>query len=131
MSILKFLFGIFFNNKNSNQLIGNIFSQLLGNSGDLNGLISRFSKGGLEDIINSWVGTGANKEISVSQLKNVFESTELQNLGKSVGLSENNLLSELKKYLPLVIDKMTPDGRVEGNQLDFNSVLNVIKSLNK
>ena len=37
--------------------------------GGLGGLVEQFRRGGLEDLIRSWIGTGANKPISPDQLQ--------------------------------------------------------------
>ena len=38
----------------------------LGNGG-LNGLVAKFEKGGMGEIVQSWVGTGGNLPISADQ----------------------------------------------------------------
>src|SRR5262245_45015161 len=43
-------------------------SQAAGNEGGLRDLIEKFQKGGLEDVIKSWIGIGANKPIAPDQL---------------------------------------------------------------
>ena len=75
-------------------------------------LVDRFTANGQGDAVNSWVGTGANKNISQDQLKSAIGSDTLASLSQETGLSEGELLSRLSRALPDAVDKYTPDGRL-------------------
>ena len=75
-------------------------------------LINRFKQNGLEGVINSWIGTGSNQTISPPQLRQVLGPEEVRDLSQQTGASQDDLLSQLSKYLPSVIDKLTPSGRL-------------------
>ena len=81
-------------------------------SGGLKELVDRFTANGQGDAVNSWVGTGANKNISQDQLKSAIGSDTLASLSQETGLSEGELLSRLSRALPDAVDKYTPDGRL-------------------
>ena len=81
-------------------------------SGGLKELVERFTANGQGDAVNSWVGTGANKNISQDQLKSAIGSDALASLSQETGLSEGELLSRLSRALPDAVDKYTPDGRL-------------------
>ena len=81
-------------------------------SGGLKELVDRFTAKGQGDAVNSWVGTGANKNISQDQLKSAIGSDTLASLSQETGLSEGELLSRLSRALPDAVDKYTPDGRL-------------------
>lgn len=81
-------------------------------SGGLNDLLKQFQQAGHGDTANSWVGTGANKGISVADLAAVLGSDQVKMLIEQTGLSRNELLAGLSKELPGVIDQLTPKGRV-------------------
>ena len=53
---------------------------LLGGSGGLNGLVSKFASKGLGDIINSWIGTGKNLPVSGDQLKSILGDDTIKKL---------------------------------------------------
>ena len=78
----------------------------------LGGLIEKFGKGGFEDIIRSWIGTGANKPIAPSQLSQALGPDTVDNLSRESGLPREDLLAQLSKLLPDVVDGLTPKGQL-------------------
>ena len=74
-------------------------------------LIARFQQGGFADIIQSWIGTGANQQIDPQQVRQVLGQEKVDELSTRVGLPHESLLSELANLLPTVIDRLTPRGR--------------------
>ena len=83
-----------------------------GGEGGLGDLIDRFRQGGLEDIIKSWIGTGPNKAVSPNQLHQALGAETIDRLSEETGLPRDDLLSQLSRALPEVIDKLTPDGKL-------------------
>ena len=103
-----------------------IVAALLANrdGGGLGGLIDQFTRGGLGDVIRSWVGTGQNLPISPDQLSQVFGRHELDALSQQTGLPQGDLLSQLTQILPQMVDRSTPDGQVpDGGLGDIGSIL--------
>jgi len=102
-------------------ILGNL-AQSLGGSGGattggfLNGglseLVERFQKNGQPEVANSWVSTGANKEVSPDQLEQALGPDVIANLQQQTGLSREELLARLSTRLPEAVDKYTPDGRL-------------------
>lgn len=87
-------------------------SQLLGGSGGLAGLVRAFEKGGLGHLIQSWIGTGPNLPVSAAQLQQVFGAAPLQQLAAKAGMAPEALTGQLSQYLPMLVDKLTPDGKL-------------------
>jgi uncharacterized protein YidB (DUF937 family) len=85
---------------------------LLGGTGGLNNLISQFGAKGLGDVIGSWVGTGKNLPVSPEQLQSVLGSDQIKNIASKLGISTNEVTSQLSNLLPQAVDKLTPDGKV-------------------
>jgi len=85
---------------------------LLGGQGGLNVLISQFTSKGLGDVIGSWVSTGKNLPISPEQLQSVLGNDAIKNIASKLGMDSNALTSQLSNFLPDVVDKLTPDGKV-------------------
>jgi uncharacterized protein YidB (DUF937 family) len=81
-------------------------------SGGLSGLINQLQQSGQGGIAKSWVGTGPNQDISSSDLAKSIGIDDIGTLAKHVGLSTDQLLSDLSKQLPGVVDELTPDGRI-------------------
>jgi uncharacterized protein YidB (DUF937 family) len=86
--------------------------EVAGTEDGLGGLVERFRKGGLEDVINSWIGTGTNKPVSPNQLQQALGPDTIDGLAKETGLPRDDVLSQLSRYLPDVVDKLTPEGRL-------------------
>ncbi len=96
-------------NELMNALVG-----LLGNqqSGGLAGLVEQFSGKGLGDIVNSWVGTGANLPISAQQIQQGLGKDTIAKLASQAGISTDKVSSSLSKLLPQFVDKLTPEGKI-------------------
>jgi YidB-like protein len=68
--------------------------------------------GGLDDVINSWIGTGANKPVSPHQLHDALGADTVADLSRETGVPRDDLLSQLSQVLPSVVDKLTPQGQL-------------------
>ena len=84
-----------------------------GQSG-LGELVDKFRQGGFEDIIKSWIGTGTNKHISPGQLHQALGPETVEDLSRTAGMPQDDLLSHLSRMLPDIIDKLTPKGTLNG-----------------
>ena len=50
--------------------------------------------------MSSWIGTAPNKTVSNDQIKSTINSGEIKNPAVKSGISEENLLSNIKNVLP-------------------------------
>jgi uncharacterized protein YidB (DUF937 family) len=80
--------------------------------GGLGGLVDKFQKGGLGNVINSWVGPGQNQPVSPNQLGPALGPDIIKTLAQRSGLSEEELTRQLSQVLPGLVDKLTPNGRL-------------------
>ena len=74
--------------------------------------MKQFQQKGLGDTIDSWVNRGKNKDISSRQVSDALGSDVVDQLSRRTGLSRDEVIAELAKVLPNVVDQMTPDGRL-------------------
>lgn len=81
-------------------------------SGGIGDLLKQFQQNGHGDTVNSWVASGPNKQISPGDLANALGSDNIQALTAQTGMDRDELLGELSRYLPEVVDEFTPQGRV-------------------
>ena len=81
-------------------------------SGGLGDLLGQLQKGGQGEVANSWVGKGENKAISPGDLANALGADQIEALTSQSGLSRDDLLQGLSQFLPDVVNKLTPDGRL-------------------
>lgn len=86
-----------------------------GGTDGLAGLAKNFQSQGLGDIFSSWVSTGENKPIQPDQLQNALGTEKLQQLTGGAGMALQAALPLLAQILPVVIDKLTPHGKLPQN----------------
>jgi len=80
--------------------------------GGLSGVLQSFQQSGHGDVINSWIGHGQNQPIAPDELHQALGPDAVNNLSRLTGLPQDQLLAELSRVLPGVVDKLTPNGRV-------------------
>ena len=85
-------------------------------SGGLNDLLKQFQQNGHGDAVDSWVGTGPNKTIAPKELGQALGSDQVNALLAQTGMSQQELLDALSHYLPQVVDRLTPQGRLPTDQ---------------
>lgn len=109
-------------------MLGSVMGMIGGNEGGLNGLIESFKSKGLGDLIGSWVGTGQNKAFTGDQVQQWLGDGKIKELADKHGVDVNTVKAKVSEYLPGLVDKLTPDGKVpEGDML--NKGLNALKGL--
>ena len=91
-------------------LAGGSIGDLL--KGGLGELMDKFGQAGQRDKVESWVGTGPNKDVAPTDLKSALGPNVLAELESKTGLSEQELLSRLCGTLPQAVDECTPQGRI-------------------
>ena len=100
-----------------------------GQSGGLPGLLEMFKSKGLGDIVQSWISTGPNKNISARKVKKGLGSDLLEQLAGTTGVSKGAASSQLAKYLPYIINKLTPKGEVPKESNLAEEGLKLLKNL--
>lgn len=81
-------------------------------SGGIGDLLKQFQQNGHGETADSWVASGPNKQISPGDLANALGADNINALTSKTGMSRDELLGELSRYLPEVVDEFTPQGRV-------------------
>jgi uncharacterized protein YidB (DUF937 family) len=83
-----------------------------GLAGGLGGLLEQLTQAGHGQVANSWVGPGQNAPIQPGQLGSALGQTTVSDLARASGMSEQDLLTQLSRVLPGVVDRLTPNGQV-------------------
>ena len=94
------------------QLIG-VLGGLLAQSGGLQGLANKFAQNGQGNAFQSWVGMGENQPISSDQIQNVLGSEQVNALAAKMGIDPAQASNFLAEHLPKIVDKLTPEGKVD------------------
>src|SRR5262245_31029590 len=96
----------------ANPLMG-IISSLLAQSGGLQGLGSKFMQSGQGNAFQSWVGMGENQPVSSGQVQNALGSDQFKALAAKMGVDPAQASNFLAEYLPKIVDKLTPAGKID------------------
>ncbi len=81
--------------------------------GGLNTILEKFNEAGLGEIVQSWVGTGANLPIEGHQLQGVLGADAVSKLSSALGIQSSGLAS----VLPNLIDQLTPNGALPSSDI--------------
>lgn len=96
-----------------------VHNQAAGGLGNLTGMLSQL---GLGDQVNSWIGTGENQPVTADQIQSSLgQNGTLTQIAQQAGVSEQEAAGGLADLLPGLINKLTPNGKIDAN--DIGSVL--------
>jgi uncharacterized protein YidB (DUF937 family) len=102
--------------------------EMFNQHGGLEGVLEKFNQAGLGNLAASWVSKGENMPISPNQITEVLGGTTIADMAAKFGLTPEMLSAQIAEHLPNVVDKMTPDGKVEANSGDLlSTVLSMLK----
>lgn len=96
----------------ANPLMG-VVSGLLAQTGGLQGLANRFAQSGQGNAFQSWVGMGENQPISNNEIQNVLGSEQVNAIANRMGVDPAVASTFLAEYLPKIVDKLTPAGKID------------------
>jgi uncharacterized protein YidB (DUF937 family) len=93
--------------------------------GGLQKLLSGFQANGMEDKVQSWVGTGDNAPLSAAEVETVVSSEQIEEIAQRLGVSHEQAASVLADVIPDVVNGVSPDGSLpdEGRLDDVFSQL--------
>ena len=80
--------------------------------GGIEGVAAEFRKNGFGQQVNSWIGRGSNLPITPEQIHQTIGLVNLKDLANKYGVPVDKVSQLLAKYIPAVIDKATPDGKL-------------------
>ena len=95
-----------------------IFTQIFGGGSaqKLPEVVKQFEDKGLREQVDSWVRTGPNKPVDRRQIEDVFGHGELDNLARNKGIDREQLAEVLSRYIPKIIDELTPTGQMQARR---------------
>ncbi|MEO3472817.1 YidB family protein [Roseomonas sp. CAU 1739] len=117
--------------------IGALLGALTGGRGGVEGLgdlVKRLRQGGLGEEVDSWVGSGENRDVAPERLANALGPDQLAVLAQHLGLSGGEaagggqgaagggmMAGILAQLLPLVVNWLTPQGRVPQSDAEYGA----------
>ena len=115
----------------SNPLAHSVLEMINNHPGGLPGLVQSFHQNGLGGLVNSWISTGQNQPISGDQVQSVLGNEQVQQIAAKVGISPDAAKSKLAEFLPMIVDKLTPNGQVPQQSNLMEMGMNFLNSLGK
>ena len=112
----------------ANPLLG-VLTGLLAQSGGVQGLVNKFTQAGHGDKVSSWLSPGENKPIDPEHVEQVVGPEQISAIATKLGVDPAQASQLLAKFLPSVVDKLTPNGRVEPTADHPSSLSGLLPSL--
>jgi len=112
-----------------NGLVPIVLKQLSNYPGGVAGLIAAFQKGGLGEIVQSWIGMGQNLPVSAGQLDAVLDPGTVDAIAQESGQERSSVLDALTGLLPKLVDQATPDGSLPSGGFDAGALLGMLGKL--
>ncbi|MCE9631468.1 MAG: YidB family protein [Planctomycetia bacterium] len=94
--------------------LSDILTQIFGGGGaqKLPDVVKQFEETGMRHQVDSWVRPGPNKPVDRRQVEDAFGQRELEEIARSKGIDRDQLAEVLAKYIPRIIDELTPSGQL-------------------
>ena len=92
---------------------------LVQENGGLHAVIQKFRDNGMVEQVESWISTGPNKEITMEQIHKIFDPSKLGDIASRLGVSTQQAGSAFAQMVPELVNRLTPDGQVPGNEKDL------------
>jgi uncharacterized protein YidB (DUF937 family) len=92
-----------------NQL-AQVLGTLLQQQGGLAGLVQQLTRGGLGQQVQSWISTGANANVSGTDITQALGHANVAQIAQQLGLDHGQAGNVLAQVLPHLIDHLTPSG---------------------
>lgn len=80
--------------------------------GGLDAVVKDFQSGGFKKQVESWISTGQNQAISAIEVGQAIGIEKVKKLAEAAGVDVNQARDLLAEYLPIAIDKATPEGKL-------------------
>lgn len=93
--------------------IAKVAIDLFNQNGGLPGVLEKFKTAGFSNEAASWVGKGSNLPISPEQINQALGNVSIQQAAAKLNLNPQEISAKIAEYLPQVVDRMTPDGKVD------------------
>src|SRR5262249_36699969 len=84
------------------------------NLGSLSGIVAQLQQGGLGSQVQTWLGHGANAQISIDQIRSALGDQHIQQIANQLGVPVDQALKFLTEHLPNAVDQASPNGTLQG-----------------
>ena len=99
-----------------NPMLNAVIGMIQQHPGGLQGLLGQFQQQGLGDQVQSWIGTGQNQEIGAEHVQQALGQDQVAGIAQQLGIGHGEAASGLAQVLPMVIDKLSPQGQLPSQE---------------
>ena len=96
---------------------------------DLASLVNSMQQVGLSNIVQSWLGDGANEPVSGSQLQATLGEDKINAFAQQTGMSHDQALSGLQDLLPNLVDQSSQGGQLLSNNPNNDALAGLVGNL--
>ncbi len=86
--------------------------------GGLDAVVKKFETGGYKKQVESWISTGQNQAIGAIEVGQALGIEKIKKLADAAGIDVSKARDLLAEYLPVAIDKATPEGKLPAPEKD-------------
>ena len=96
---------------------------------NLQGLAGLLQENGLSEQVQSWLGDGANQEVSAEQLEQALGQENIELAANKMGVESSEAANSLKDILPELLNNASSGGSITDKFADVGGILNAAKGL--
>lgn len=85
-------------------------SGMLEQFGGLDGALDKLRESGLGEQVQSWIGSGANADVSPEQVQSALSGKGLEQVAEKMNTTPEDLSQKISEVVPQVTDTLSPDG---------------------
>jgi uncharacterized protein YidB (DUF937 family) len=93
-----------------------------GGTAGLSSLTDTLRRAGLGQQVDSWVGPGANHDLRPEELARAIPPEAMDEVERATGLGRDDVLSQLSRGLPGMVNRLTPQGRMPERDEELDGV---------
>lgn len=113
-------------NNQQQSLAMQLIAALLKQSGGAGNLLSQLQQSPLAGALASWISNGANQQVNGNDIISALGAELLGGVAQKVGVDNTTASNLLAQYLPMVINKITPNGTAaDAQSFDLSDGLDV------
>jgi uncharacterized protein YidB (DUF937 family) len=106
-----------------------ILSSLTNQPGGVGAILAKLEGAGLGEVVRSWMGKGENMPVTGSQIQNALGGDLLSKLASSTGVSNGSAAAMIARFLPVLVNKLTPGGKIPAGGIQEGQLLKSLSSL--
>ncbi len=91
--------------------VGAVVKMVQAQPGGVTGVIQRFESAGLGGVVGSWVGAGANQNVSPQQVQSTLGAGPVGQVAQDLGVSHDEAAGHIAQFLPLILGHLGAGGQ--------------------